>query len=175
MLHSPSKLYENHQLILDHIDNHFSDDIEDHIPQFYKKSSISSTSSPEPPHGPSSSHYHHQHHIYRPAVPQQHQQFRVIKDGRQIYEESGYQVSSSENFKTVEHQQQMAPPSSTVVAVSNAVGSSGGHKMKIISNEEPTSSMPDLGELENFYLIFFRGILKNYSGYGRNEANKNCN
>ena len=156
MLHSPSKLYENHHLILDHIDNHMSQDVEDHIPQFYKKSSISSTSSPEPPHGPSSSHYHHQHHIYRPAVPQHHQQFRVIKDGRQIYEESGYQVSSSENFKT-EHQHQMAPPTSTVVAVSNAhssgsVGSSSGHKMKIISSEEPSSSMPDLGE--SSYFIF---------------------
>ena len=151
---SPSKLYENHQLILDHIDSHMSQDIEDHIPQFYKKSSISSTSSPEPP----SSHYHHQHHIYRPAVPQQHQQFRVIKDGRQMYEDSGYQVSSSENFKS-EFQHQMAPPTSTVVAVSNthsggSVGSSGGHKMKIISNEEPSSSMPDLGESEIFYQIF---------------------
>lgn len=123
-----SKPYENHHLILDHIDSHFSHDIEDHIPQFYKKStSITSTSSPEP--------QHYTHHVYRappPPPPPHHQQFRVIKDGR-MYEE-GYQVSSSD-LKTIE----MPPPVHH------------GQKVKIISSEEPTSSMPDLGE---FFCVF---------------------
>lgn len=117
MLQSTSKHYENHHLILDHLDSH---DIEDHIPHFYKKSTpISSTSSPEPQH----------YHVYRQPPPS-HQQFRVIKDGR-MYEE-GYQVSSSD-LKPIE----MPPPPQQ---------HHGGQKVKIISNEEPTSSMPDLGE-----------------------------
>lgn len=125
MFHS-SKPYENHHLILDHLENHLSADLEDHIPQFFKKStSISSTSSPEP--------QHFTHHVYRaPPPPTQHQQFRVIKDGR-MYEE-GYQVSSSD-LKPIE----MPPPVQH-------------QKVKIISNEEPTSSMPDLGEF--FYSHF---------------------
>ena len=125
MLHSSSKPYENHHLILDHIDSHLSQDLEDHIPQYYKKSTpISSTSSPEPMH-----HHHiHPHHVYQ-------QQFRVIKDGRQVYEESGgYQVSSSGGHHAMDTKPiEMAPPSST-------------QKVKIICSEEPTSSMPDLGE-----------------------------
>lgn len=135
MLHSSSKPYENHHLILDHIESHLSQDIEDHIPQFYKKSTpISSTSSPEPMH-----HHHiHPHHVYQ-------QQFRVIKDGRQVYEESGggYQVSSSGSHHAMDTKPiiEMAPPTST-------------QKVKIICSEEPTSSMPDLGEFFKFFIIW---------------------
>lgn len=127
-----SRSYENHHLILDHIDSHLSADIEDHIPHFYKKStSISSTSSPEP--------QHYTHHVYRapPPPPQSHhQQFRVIKDGR-MYEE-GYQVSSSD-LKPIE----MPPPVQH-----------HGQKVKIISNEEPTSSIPDLGEYFLWFILY---------------------
>lgn len=115
MLHQTSKIYENHHLdILDHLDNHH-DDV--HSSQYYKN--ISSTSSPEPQHG------------MQPI-----QQFRVIKDGRQMYED-GYRVSSSD---LLDHQ--MGPPPTP------------SKSMKIISSEEPTSSMPDLGELTtNFFWL----------------------
>lgn len=117
MLHQASpKLYENHQLILDHLESHHQlQDVEDHVQssQFYKKSNISSTSSPEP-----------HHYVIQPI-----QQFRVIKDGRQIYED-GYRVSSSEPM--LEHQ--MGPPPTPSKAI------------KVINSEEPTSSIPDLGK-----------------------------
>lgn len=120
-----SKPYENHHLILDHLDSHLSQDMEDHIPQFYRKSTpISSTSSPDHFQPP----YQHHQLYHRPMQ----QQFRVIKDGRQVYEEAGYQVSSSAAIEKPE----MAPPVT--------------QKVKIISNEEPTSSIPDLGE---FFLL----------------------
>lgn len=165
MLHSSSKPYENHHLILDHIDSHLSQDLEDHIPHYYKKSTpISSTSSPEPMH-----HHHiHPHHVYQ-------QQFRVIKDGRQVYEESGgYQVSSSGGHHGMDTKPiEMAPPSST-------------QKVKIICSEEPTSSMPDLGEfffeffwLENFQtksIIFFAIPLfrEHYEVVVVDEGNNMC-
>lgn len=141
MLQSSSKPYENHHLILDHLDSHLSQDIEDHIPQFYRKATpISSTSSPEPPQ----MHVYHQQQqqqqFYRPNIQQQQQQFRVIKDGRQMYEESGYQVTSSGSHHAMDTKAiEMAPPVNA-------------QKVKIISSEEPTSSMPDLGEFltENF-------------------------
>lgn len=71
-LHPSQKLYENHQLILDHLDQQ---DIEDHV----KKSNISSSTnvSPEPQYGI--------------------QHFRVIKDGR-LYDD-GFQVSSSDKIQ----------------------------------------------------------------------------
>lgn len=150
MLHSSSKPYENHHLILDHIESHLSQDIEDHIPQFYKKSTpISSTSSPEPMH-----HHHiHPHHVYQ-------QQFRVIKDGRQVYEESGggYQVSSSGSHHAMDTKPiiEMAPPTST-------------QKVKIICSEEPTSSMPDLGEFFKFFLF------ENFSTLTANFQTKSIN
>jgi hypothetical protein len=135
-----SKPYENHHLILEHIDSHMSQDMDDHMPQFYKKSSISSTSSPEPPH-----------HIYRSQMPHQ-QQFRVIKDGRQMYDDGGYQVSSSEHGKMVEMDPPMAPPPSQMQQ--NCAVAVTSQKVKIMScNEEPTSSIPDLGE--SFFGFFF--------------------
>ncbi|KAG5667413.1 hypothetical protein PVAND_015394 [Polypedilum vanderplanki] len=139
MMHASSKPYENHHLILEHIDSHMSHEMDDHIPQYYKKSSISSTSSPEPPH-----------HMYRPQMPPQHQQFRVIKDTRQIYDDGGYQVSSSEHSKIMEIDQPMAPPPPQIhAAVHNNAVDVPTQKVKIInSNEEPTSSIPDLGEFK---------------------------
>lgn len=114
MLHqaSPKTIYENHHLdILDHLDNH-SASHDDFVQSshYYKKSNISSTSSPEP------------HHMMQPI-----QQFRVIKDGRQMFED-GYRVSSSEPM--------MGPPPTPTKSV------------KIINSElqEPTSSIPDLGK-----------------------------
>lgn len=106
MLHQASRIYENHHLdILDHLDNHQNDD---HVQSSHYYKNISSTSSPEPPI----------------------QQFRVIKDGRQLFED-GYRVSSSEPM--IGHDQMGPPPTPTKT-------------LKIISNEEPTSSIPDLGE-----------------------------
>lgn len=148
-MHASSKPYENHHLILEHIDSHMSQDIEDHIPQYYKKSSISSTSSPE-------------HHIYRPQIPPQHQQFRVIKDARQMYDDSGYQVSSSEHSKVME-MEPMAPPAPQIHANVNNSVVVPQQKMKIISsNEEPTSSIPDLGE-------FFSQIYQNQKSFTKRE------
>lgn len=117
MLHQTSSkvVYENHHLdILDHLDNHGDELVQSS--QYYKKSNISSTSSPEP------------HHIVQPI-----QQFRVIKDARQLYNEDGYRVSSSESM--IEHQ--MGPPPTPTKTV------------KIISSEEPTSSIPDLGKFHD--------------------------
>lgn len=57
------------------------------------------------------------------------QQFRVIKDARLLYED-GYRVSSSDPMMD----QQMGPPPTPSKTI------------KIISSEEPTSSIPDLGE-----------------------------
>jgi hypothetical protein len=128
MLHQSSqKLYENHQLILDHLDQLDHQDVEDHVQssQFYKKSNISSTSSPEP------------HYVMQPM-----QQFRVIKDGRHY--EDGFRVSSSEMDQQQHHhhqqQHQMGPPPQTPTK-----------SLKIISSEEPTSSMPDLGKFHDKY------------------------
>lgn len=125
MLHQSQKFYENHQLIIDHLDNHhhvMSQDVEDHVQstQFYKKSNISSTSSPEP------------HYVIQPI-----QQYRVIKDGRQIYED-GFRVSSSESM----NDNQMGPPPTP------------NKNLKIISNEEPTSSIPDLGKSNDEFFTF---------------------
>lgn len=148
-----SKAYENHQLILDHLDHHpvpMHQDIEDHLQSstFYqckKSMSITSTSSPEP-----SSHY------IQPI-----QQFRVIKDGRQVYEESyrdTIQVTSSEHH----HQDyQMGPPPNPPITTITT------SKIKIISSsEEPTSSIPDLGKslkiLSNFHPKIKRKKKKNF-------------
>lgn len=116
MLHQTSSkiIYENHHLdILEHLDNH-SASHDDFIQSshYYKKSNISSTSSPEP------------HHMIQPV-----QHFRVIKDGRQMFED-GYRVSSSES-------PMMGPPPTPTKSV------------KIINSEEPTSSIPDLGKFYN--------------------------
>lgn len=118
MLHqnSPKIVYENHHLdILDHLDSHggSQDDLV-HSSHYFKKSNISSTSSPEP------------HHMQ----PIQH--FRVIKDGRQMYED-GYRVSSSEPMMEL----QMGPPPTPTKSI------------KVISSEEPTSSIPDLGKFHD--------------------------
>jgi hypothetical protein len=132
MLHQSSqKLYENHQLILDHLDQLDHQDVEDHVQssQFYKKSNISSTSSPEP------------HYVMQPM-----QQFRVIKDGRHY--EDGFRVSSSEMDQQQHHHQQqhqMGPPPQTPTK-----------SLKIISSEEPTSSMPDLGKFHDKYSVKMR-------------------
>lgn len=58
------------------------------------------------------------------------QQFRVIKDGRQMYED-GYRVSSSDPM--------MGPPPTPTKTI------------KVICSEEPTSSMPDLGKLHDSF------------------------
>jgi len=133
MLHQS---YESHQIILDHLDNHHhpigssGGDIEDHIQSqsFYKKSinpSITSTSSPEP------------HYSHIQAVPQH---IRVIKDGRQMYERE-IQVTSS-------GQHPMGPPPAMQQQQQQQQQQQPLQKLKIISNtsEEPTSSIPDLGE-----------------------------
>lgn len=130
MLHQPSqKNYENHQLILDHLDhrlaleNHGDDHVQSS--QFYKKSNISSTSSPEP------------HYVIQP-------QFRVIKDSRHY--EDGFKVSSSEvdeqQHNEHHYQIEMGPPSQTPTK-----------NLRIITSEEPTSSMPDLGKFHDKYPI----------------------
>lgn len=117
MLHQASqKIYENHQLIIDHLESHhsLSQDVEELMESshYYKKSNISSTSSPEP-------------HYAMPPI----QQFRVIKNGRQQAYDDGYRVTSSEPVTD-----QMGPPPTPTKI------------LKVISSEEPTSSIPDLGK-----------------------------
>lgn len=124
MLHQASqKIYENHQLIIDHLESHhsLSQDVEDLVQSshFYKKSNISSTSSPEP------------HYSIQPV-----QQFRVIKSGRQQAYDDGYRVTSSETALD-----QMGPPPTPTKT------------LKVISSEEPTSSIPDLGKCHRTTLL----------------------
>lgn len=127
MLHQASqKIYENHQLIIDHLESHhsLSQDVEELVQSshFYKKSNISSTSSPEPHYG-------------MPPL----QQFRVIKNGRQQAYDDGYRVTSSEPVAD-----QMGPPPTPTKT------------LKVISSsEEPTSSIPDLGKCHSTTLPWF--------------------
>lgn len=98
-LHSSQKLYENHQLILDHLDQQ---DIEDHV-----KSNISSSTniSTEPQFGI--------------------QHFRVIKDGRH-YDE-GFRVSSSDKTQmdSLHHQH----PTKTLKIISSEEPTSSSSSM----------------------------------------------
>ncbi|CRL08090.1 CLUMA_CG021068, isoform A [Clunio marinus] len=109
--------YENHQLILDHLDNHQvqkTQNAEVNSSHFYKKSNISSTSSPE----------------LRCIHPTH--DFRAIYDSNQTYEDN-FRVSSSEVIID-----EMGPPPTPIKTI------------KIVSNEEPTSSIPDLGKFHGF-------------------------
>lgn len=122
MLHQqPQQIFENHHLILDHLDLHH--DVEDHVQSshcptvYHKKSNISSTSSPEP------------HYIMT-------QQFRVIKDSRQY--EDGFRVSSSEMDQN-HHQMGPPPPSSKSL------------KIICSEEPTSSTSMPDLGEFLDFF------------------------
>lgn len=106
------------------------EDVEDQLPriQFFKKSLITSSTSPPLSHQ---------------TLNHQQQHFRVIKDGRLLYDDdSAHHGNASVTSSGIKgsHQDcineyQMRPPPNPPP------------KVKIIStNEEPTSSIPDLGK-----------------------------
>ena len=139
--------HEIHTIILDQFDDHRQhqlnhqqhnyddhldgtkmikyEDVEDQLPriQFFKKSLITSSTSPP---------LNHQ------QQQQQQQHFRVIKDGRLLYDDGNASVTSSGikgSHIDCSNEYQMRPPPNPPP------------KVKIISsNEDPTSSIPDLGE-----------------------------
>lgn len=103
-----SKLYGSHLDVLDHLDLKLSQNNEVVASNYYKN--ISSTSSDFQPHG----------------HPPHEQQFRVIKDGRHLYDD-GY------NYQVTSTMAEVVPERQTKV-VTSAVCT------------EATSSIPDLGE-----------------------------
>lgn len=140
--------HRQHQLNINHgtqqhnYDDHLDgkkmikyEDVEDQLPriQFFKKSLITSSTSPPLIH----------QQTQQPQQQQQQQHFRVIKDGRLLYDDdNGHHGNASVTSSGIKgthidcsNEYQMRPPPNPPP------------KVKIIStNEEPTSSIPDLGE-----------------------------